>query len=421
MFNIIDTLHAQSAKEQGFLYGQLCSAQILHSRETYSRLFANCGISWQQACGKALAMQAAISALDPSFLDEMRGIAQGAGVRYEDILALNCRTEILPAEYLGAAATQANNKSPLASDRQRISPAQRQAASVFGEGECTALALMPAASTDGKSWLAQNWDWVGTQRQALVLLKGRAWSRPKSEELARAEVEASAGVSVGALIPGREIPGREFITLTEAGMLAKIGLGIGPELERVAIGLNIVRSRCDGEKPAIPVHALLRHLLTQPSLEAIRARMNQLASGFGFGAGSNVPCTDTAGEVASLEVSPRGWQEWPAENNVMTHTNHFLSEPLKPIQQPTSGLLSSEPRLATAKRHSLKRPIDRLDLEALLRDESEGFLSVCRHPNPELAPDASMESVAGVIINVTDRAMWVAPDVPSKVAFERVR
>jgi isopenicillin-N N-acyltransferase like protein len=394
MFNIIDTLRAKSAQEQGFLYGQLCGAQILHSRATYSRLFANCGISWEQACDKALAMQDAISALDPSFLDEMRGIAQGAGVQYEDILALNCRTEILPAEYLGAAATQAVNKSPLDSGAEPINSSQRQAASVFGEGECTALALMPEASADGKSWLAQNWDWVGTQRKALVLLKGRAWSQIN--------------------------PGREFITLTEAGMLAKIGLGIGHEADRVAIGLNIVRSRYDGEKPAIPVHALLRHLLTQPSLQAIRLRMIQLASGFGFGAGSNVPCADTAGEVASLEVSPRGWQEWLPENGVMTHTNHFLSEPLKPIQQPTSGLLSSEPRLATAKRHSLKRPMQRQDLEAMLRDESEGFLSVCRHPNPELAPDACVESVAGVIINVTDRAMWVAPDVPSKVPFEQV-
>ncbi len=325
MFNIIDTLHAQSAKEQGFLYGQLCSTKILHSRETYSRLFANCGISWQQACDKALAMQAAISALDPSFLDEMRGIAQGAGVRYEDILALNCRTEILPAEYLGAAATLTDHKSPLNTGDQPISSAQRQAASVFGEGECTALALMPTASADGKSWLAQNWDWVGTQRKALVLLKGRAWSQSKAEAVEPPETSVSENASnPGRDIPGHDIPGREFITLTEAGMLAKIGLGIGPEAERVAIGLNIVRSRCDGEKPAVPVHALLRHLLTQPSLQAIRLRMDALASGFGFGAGSNIPCADTNGEVASLEVSPRGWHEWPADKGVMYLIYQFL-------------------------------------------------------------------------------------------------
>jgi isopenicillin-N N-acyltransferase like protein len=205
MFKIIDTLHATSAKEQGLLYGQLCSAQILHSRNTYSRLFANCGISWDQACDKALAMQAAISALDPSFLDEMQGIAQGAGVRYEDILALNCRSEILPAEFLGPPATPEENKARQtvtthALAAAAINPAQRKAAQVFGEGECTALALMPGASSDGKTWLAQNWDWIGTQRQALVLLKGRAWS----------QAEQSTGAETAQAI----VPGREFITLT---------------------------------------------------------------------------------------------------------------------------------------------------------------------------------------------------------------
>jgi isopenicillin-N N-acyltransferase like protein len=412
MFNIIDTLHAESAKEQGFLYGQLCSTQILHSRETYSRLFASCGISWQQACDKARAMQDAISALDPSFLDEIHGIAEGAGVRYEDILALNCRTEILPAEFLGVAATPIDNNFSQKSGSPPLTSAQKEAAAVFGEGECTALALTPGASGDGQTWLAQNWDWIGTQRQAVVLLKGRSWSHTNSA--AKNTLETNPHQT------GVVTPGREFMTLTEAGMLAKIGLGVGPETNRVAIGLNIVRSQHDGEKPAIPVHALLRHLLTQPSLKAIRARMNDLAQSFGFGAGSNVPCADTAGEVASLEVSPRGWQEWPAEDGVMTHTNHFLSEPLKPIQQPTSGLLSSEPRLATAKRHALNKPMRQADLEALLRDETNGYLAVCRHPNPELAPDARVESVAGVMINVTARSMWIAPDVPSKVAFERV-
>jgi isopenicillin-N N-acyltransferase like protein len=253
MFNIIDTLHAKSAQQQGILYGQLCSAQVLHTRDTYSRLFAQCGITWKQACAKALAMQEAIATLDPSFLDEMRGIAEGAGVHYEDILALNCRTEILPAEFLSATGTLAENKTSSNISHPTISTAQKHAAAVFGEGECTALALTPAASSDGKTWLAQNWDWLGTQRKALVLLKGRAWS--------------AATTGSGAFTT----QGREFITLTEAGMLAKIGLGVGPETDRVAIGLNIVRSRHDGEKPAIPVHALLRHLLTQPSLQAIRS------------------------------------------------------------------------------------------------------------------------------------------------------
>ena len=165
-------------------------------------------------------MQDAISALDPSFLDEMRGIAQGAGVRFEDILALNCRTEILPAEFLGVPATQEENKSSPRIDSRPLSAAQRQAASVFGEGECTALALKPSASAEGNTWLAQNWDWIGTQRQALVLLKGRAWNQAKPDQAEPAP-------------PSHTIPGREFLTLTDRAMWIAPNVPSKAEFEQV--------------------------------------------------------------------------------------------------------------------------------------------------------------------------------------------
>jgi isopenicillin-N N-acyltransferase-like protein len=380
MFPVIDTRPALGAREQGARYGRRCAARIAHSRDTYARLFSQCGLSWAQARDKAVAMQPAIRALDPALLDEMRGIAEGSGLGFEDILALNCRSEILPADFLGDPAAQAS--------------------AVFEQGECTAVGVAPAASADGKTWLAQNWDWIGTQRDALVLLRGHAWDG--------------------------DTRGREFLTLTEAGMLAKIGMGVGAEPDRVAVGLNIIRSRHDGERPATPVHPLLRHLMTMPSLAAARARMDALQSGFGFGAGSDTPAADTAGEVAAFEVSPRGWREWPPEHGVMTHTNHFLCDALVPIQHPTTAYLSSETRLATARRHTVGRPVGFDALAALLRDEGgdgagdDGYMAVCRSPDPAIEPDGRVESVAGVIMCVEDRAMWVAPGVPSTVDFERV-
>lgn len=374
MFPIIDTRNASSAFEQGARYGRACASRIRHCRDTYQRLFGQSGITWPQACEKALAMRAAIGAIDAALLEELAGIADGSGLSLADVLALNCRSEILPARL--------------------FEPPVGQAAELFAQGECTAIAVAPRASADGHAWLAQNWDWLGTQRDALVLLRGHAWTDG--------------------------VKGREFLTLTEAGMLAKIGLGVGPEPDRMAVGLNIIRSVHDGEKPAVPIHPLLRHLITQPSLAAARARMDALGERHGFGAGSDAPAADTAGEVAAFEVSPRGWHAWPDDDGVMTHTNHFLCEPLQPIQQPAPNALSSQSRLATARRYAQQRPLGLDDLQALLRDESDGFLSVCRRPDPTLPADACIESVAGVIIDVSARAMWVAPDVPSKVPFERV-
>jgi hypothetical protein len=64
----------------------------------------------------------------------------------------------------------------------------------------------------------------------------------------------------------------------------------------------------------------------------------------------------------------------------------------------------------------------------LLRDESAVgvhadqalFGAICRSPDPALPPEQQVESVFGVIIDCVARDMLVAPDVPSKVEFERV-
>ena len=59
-------------------------------------------------------------------------------------------------------------------------------------------------------------------------------------------------------------------------------------------------------------------------------------------------------------------------------------------------------------------------VDAVLRDESEGVFSVCRSPDPALAPEVRIETVCGVAMDLVERIMWIAPDVPARVAFEPV-
>ena len=376
-----------SAHERGLWYGQAAKTQTLHSRATYARLFASCGISWASACDKAMAYQATIRQLDPALLLEMEGIATGSGLGLPDIMALNCRTEILPATFLSdvkhqaEAALQANRAIGLPDwlEDKPIDPAA-------ANGECTAMVVAPEASADGQTWLAQNWDWLGRQRQALVLLHSHN--------------EA----------------GQRFCTLTEGGMLAKIGMN----QSGFALGLNILRSLDDGLRPGVPVHVLLRHLLGCESLAAARTELARIGQTWGFGAASNIPCADAHGDVACFEVAPVGWDEVPPTRGVGVHTNHFVCESLLPAQAPLGLALSSQPRLATAEQHAAQSHIDQAALENFLRDESDGHLSICRSPDMSLPPEGRVESVAGVIINTTTRQMWIAPDVPQRCAFERV-
>jgi isopenicillin-N N-acyltransferase-like protein len=352
---------------------------MAHSVATYARLFAGCGIAWAEAERRSARHLPIIEALDASLADELRGIAKGSGQSLAAILALNCRTEILPASYLAESGAHGLAASAAAAH------AANRAAGLQDWSECTAMCVAGTASADGAAWFAQNWDWIGRQRHALVILKTL------------------------------DAHGQRITTLTEAGMLAKIGLNDAG----FALGLNIVRSLSDGAQPGIPVHVLLRHLLSCPSLAAARRRLHELAA-LGFGSSSNIPCADALGEVACFEVAPAGWAELKPLNGTVVHTNHFLCEPLLPRQAPVGAAISSESRLETAASHAARPRIGLAELQAFLRDESDGYLSICRSPNPAWPVESRMESVAGIIIRPLSRQIWIAPDVPSRVAFSEL-
>ena len=132
------------------------------------------------------------------------------------------------------------------------------------------------------------------------------------------------------------------------------------------------------------------------------------------------PCADAQGEVACFEVAPAGWAELRPDHGVVVHTNHFVCDRLLDAQAPMGLTLSSQPRLDTAHRHAANRPLDQAALETFLRDESDGHLSICRSPDPQLPPEGRVESVAGIVMDTAAREIWIAPDVPKRCAFERI-
>jgi isopenicillin-N N-acyltransferase-like protein len=389
MFPCIHTLGAASAHQRGLIYGRQAQSRIQHSVVTYARLFAACGIDWASACQRGMGFESVIAQVDADLMDELRGMAEGSGQTLGSLMALNCRTEILPPTFftdepqLAHAALAANHAAGLP---DWLAQAPWDVA--LQDGECTAMGVTAAASQSGQAWLAQNWDWMGRQREALVVLHTQGPS------------------------------GQSITTLTEAGMLAKIGIN----QSGFAIGLNILRSVRDGSRLGVPVHVLLRHLLDCRSVAHARERLHALQTdqGLGFGAASNVPCADAKGQAVCFEVSPAGWAELAPTDGVVVHTNHFVCETLVGEQAPVGPGLSSHSRLATAGQHALQTPIGQAGLEHFLRDESDGFLSICRSPDPSVPPESRVESVAGIIMQTHPPAMWVACDVPSRVAFEPV-
>ena len=97
----------------------------------------------------------------PQYLEEMRGIAEGAGVAFADILAINTRTEVMFAAKAAHAGT-----ARAAARVQRV----RRAAE---------------ASADGRTLMGQNWDWLLHSADTCVLLEARQEGAPTSSRSSR--------------------------------------------------------------------------------------------------------------------------------------------------------------------------------------------------------------------------------------------
>ncbi len=376
----------------GCQYGKQARARVHTSILNYAATFAWCGLDWDETKTRARAFRQIVGDLDGGLIDEMRGIAEGAGVNTDDILALNVRTEILPAEFgmplrraarLKRGHALARNAS-IGLDHPDVDAAPPLRSLDDHLSECTAIGVAKSVSAEHVTWLAQNWDWLGWQREALVVLKHA-----------------------------------DLCTLTEAGMLAKIGFNT----HGFAVGLNILRSTQDGlEKIGTPVHVVLRLLLERcESISSAQALLRSLS----YSSSSNIMVADAGGRVATFELSPHGAVMVQDNAGMVVHTNHFLSEAFCAIEGNLGASLSSHPRFHCMSRfastwHSEGHRPSLDDLKRALSDTSQGASSIARAPDMSMPSELRVESVAGVAINCNAKTMYIAPNVPTPTSFSQI-
>jgi isopenicillin-N N-acyltransferase-like protein len=148
-----------SRRDIGLTHGRTHAPVIRRSMDVYDRLFQDfVGMRWAQARREAERFGDMIDRGFPEILEEMAGIADGAGVDLADILTLNCRSEISLA---GAG------------------------------GGCSAFALQHA----GTQWLAQNWDWRTDQLHNLVVLEIRGEDAASLVSIGEAGMVAKIGMN----------------------------------------------------------------------------------------------------------------------------------------------------------------------------------------------------------------------------------
>ena len=162
-FNVIHV--SGSAYECGLQYGTQAKNAIAQTIDVYLDIFKHyTGDDRAQIFEKASQYLPYIQAFDKSLVEEMRGIAEGADVPLEAILALNSRTELM-------------SSAPI-------------------RGECTVLgAMSPATEDDNAVFLAQNWDWLEITNVAPIILHSQQTGKPEIFALAEAGQLGKVGMN----------------------------------------------------------------------------------------------------------------------------------------------------------------------------------------------------------------------------------
>jgi isopenicillin-N N-acyltransferase-like protein len=326
---------------RGKQYGSAASEKIGLCLRLYRELFeAYASLRWEEATAKALLFEPFIREYLPEAAEEMRGLAEGAGADYLDILALNCRSELMFA---------------------------------LPDG-CTSAVIPPAASADGKPYLAQTWDWLKPAQDRCVVL-----------ELHQEPLPTLLMVCEAGFIGGKGVNGA--------------GLGCG--LNALGIG----RGRL-----GVPLHVLYRGIMNSVKIsDAIEAVSGAARAGCG-----NFLIGAAEGLVMHLEFTPENFDVRMAGKQALAHANHYLS-PLFMGQDTLKGMFPcSFPRL-----HRMGARLDeeqgRLSRELLLdilADHVNFPDSVCSHEDPRDARWSRYCTVYGLFIDLAGRALWVSQGNP---------
>ena len=273
-----------------------------------------------------------ISNWAPELGKEIRGFAEGAAVPAASIAAVNARTEILAM--LGRRAA-----------------------------ECSAIVAL--RGPDAEPVAMQNWDWyAGFADQWLV------WEIPHPD-------------------------GRRAVTLTEFGLVGKIGVNS----RGVGCLFNILHHQLDGASIGVPVHVVARRLIDEAGSVSAGLKLIGTAQVSASTAITVIGGLRAGKTVISAELSPNGPHFLlPDPDGLLLHTNHFLSPQAaagdtEPVNEPDTLVRLEVLRRYLSGRGKALSPSEALDA---LRDHT-GYL--CCHPEPGQPLQYEFQTLASVRID----------------------
>ncbi|MGB7196250.1 MAG: C45 family peptidase [Collimonas pratensis] len=365
---------AGTAYQRGRQHGSAALECVARSARLYRRQLMRQGLGGDRLTRLALGMRAVIQRFDSAYLDEMQGIADGAGVSLADVILINCRTEMMFCH-------------------SELKMVCRE----LGDS-CTGLVVLPEHAAAGQLMHAHNWDW----RQEC----------------------ADTGIVLRIRRDGADQP--DLLLFAEAGALGRHGFNSAG----LSMSVNFLSSDRDYRQLAdVPLALVWRKMLEAPDIDSAlkilwRTRRfcssNLMLAQAGVDRGGR-----PLGDAVNLECAPDEifWQT--PRHGLLVHANHWLCtvargklRELGLAANPDS--LYRQQRVETVLQQALRRGSQKIDWACIKHVLAGDFLyagGVLRKPDAE----GRHATVATTLMDAGAGAMWIARNPCRSQAFTEYR
>lgn len=343
-----------SPYERGRQHGAAVPARVKRSIELYGGQLVDLGYDTVAKSRLIAEFAREIEAFGAHYVEEMRGIADGAGVTLEDIVMVNARTEVM-------AKARLEKAKPVETGEE------------LDDG-CTGAVILPERSATGELIHGQNWDWKAECAETAIVLRVRRDDGP------------------------------DFLTFVEAGGLARCGMNAAG----VSITANYLESERDFTQAGVPLALIRRKVLEQ---EHFAMAMKAVAT-TPKACSNNMMLSTVAGFAIDFECAPdEAFPIYPADG-LIVHANHWVgSIALTKIKD--TGI----PRVPESFYRDWRvrklldeagRKLSVADLKNAFFDDFLSPYAVCRPPRPNETGNLSA-TVSMVIMQPAKGIMEVAP------------
>ncbi|MBK0329035.1 hypothetical protein I5535_17290 [Rhodobacteraceae bacterium F11138] len=335
----------------GLSYGKQAMDGIHASLNIYRPVFENMGMTWDAALTRADGFIQQLQRFDADQATELRAIARGAGVKPQEIMAVNARTDIM----YGAP------EKPTALD----------------DG-CTGAIAMPETTADGHLIHGQNWDWRSDCKNSVVIVQRRPRKGPAT------------------------------LNLFEAGTLARCGINE----HGIALTANFLHCDHDNDRsddhvgvpsPFVRRQVLSNHLLADAAEAIMRAPRSF---------SNNIMLSDAIGIAVNLETTPREFYWLKPTDGLLVHANHFISAAGRArVFDSGLGITADSLYREDRVRDVLEQARGQITVQTMLNAFADDFASPAAVNRPPTSGPGGEESatVATIVMDVSDRSMTVVP------------